>query len=102
MTYSTSPTLDGLTPIAEIKRRTASVSEALAEIQAMGPWPVPVESFNDDDLYVYKVSSKQLIRSFSSKDPQVIEAAQLGFRVKAGQTWAKGMAAKSLGLWRQS
>lgn len=102
MTYSTSPTLDGLTPIAEIKRRTSVASEALAEIQAMGPWPVPVEAFNDDDLYVYNAKSKQLIRSFSCKDPQVIEAANVGFRVRAGQTWAKGMAAKSLGLWRQS
>jgi hypothetical protein len=61
---------------------------------------MPVVSFNDDDLYLYNAATKQLIHQFSCADQQVKDALHIGFRVMAGQAWAKGMTAKALGLWR--
>lgn len=96
MTHSTSPTL------AEIKRRTSVASDVLAEIQAMGPWPVPVESFNDDDIYIYIADSKKLVRQIACSDQEAKDARYIGVKVMAGQSWAKGMTAKRLSLWKPS
>ncbi len=60
---------------------------------------MPVASFNDDDVYIYKAATKELVRSISCKDSQVRDCRYIGLRVMAGESWAKGMAAKSLGLW---
>jgi len=86
--------------LAAIQSKTAIASQALADLKAMGQWPISVESFNDDDLYLYNAATKQLIRSFSCGDQEVKDARHIGFRVMAGATWGKGMAVKALGLWR--
>lgn len=59
----------------------------------------PIASFNDDDVYVYNAETKQIVRTISCKDSQVRDSKYIGLRVNAGESWAKGMAAKSLGLW---
>ena len=56
-------------------------------------------NFNTDDVYVYNSETKQIVRAISCKDSQVRDAHYIGLRVMAGESWAKGMAAKSLGLW---
>lgn len=61
----------------------------------------PCASFNDDDVYVYDASTKEIVRTISCKDQQVKDARYIGLRVQPGETWAKGMLAKSLGLWAQ-
>lgn len=55
-------------------------------------------SFNDDDVYIYNVASKEIVRTISCKDSQVRDSRYAGLRVMAGEAWAKGMTAKSLGL----
>ena len=88
------------TDLAAIQSKTAIAREALADLRAMGQWPIPIESFKDDDLYLYNAATKQLIREFSCGDQNVKDARHIGFRVFAGETWGKGMAVKRLGLWR--
>jgi hypothetical protein len=66
------------------------------------PQCLPVSSFNDDDVYVYNAATKQIVRVIGSKDSQVRDSRYIGLRVQAGESWARGMAAKSLGLWRES
>jgi hypothetical protein len=61
-----------------------------------------IASFNDDDVYIYDAATKELVRVVSSKDSQVRDSHYIGLRVNAGQSWATGMAAKSLGLWREA
>jgi len=56
-------------------------------------------SFNDDDVYVYRAATRELVRTISCKDSQVRDSRYIGLRVDAGESWAKGMEAKSLGLW---
>jgi len=56
-------------------------------------------SFNDDDVYIYRAASRELVRTISCKDSQVRDSHYIGLRVNAGESWAKGMEAKSLGLW---
>jgi hypothetical protein len=53
---------------------------------------IPVESFNDDDWYVYEVDSLKLICTFSSKSARPVPFP--------GENAARGMRAKHLGLWR--
>lgn len=86
--------------IAKINRQTESVKEAHAAILAMGPWPMPLTEFNDDDIYVYNAVSKVLVRQIACKDQEAKDAQYIGVKVMAGQSWAKGMTAKSLNIWR--
>ena len=88
------------TDLAAINNMTAIAREALADLKAMGQCPMPIESFKDDELYLYDAATKRLIRSFSCSDQEVKDARHIGFRVFAGETWGKGMAVKALGLWR--
>jgi len=92
------------------ERRSAAVNKALtcmqilAELDAAGPVRMPMteDEFNQDDIYVYIAATKELITSWPSSSHKVQYARRFGFRIDAGQTWAKGMAAKHLGLWRKS
>lgn len=58
--------------------------------------PIPRESFNDDDWYVYETDSKMLIGAYSGKIWPYKDVVP----VKDGQTVARGIAAKYLGIWR--
>jgi len=82
--------------------RDEMCKQILADLDAAGPLRMPMTEaeFNDDDLYIYKAETKQLMASWPSSSPEVLEARHMGFRMLAGQAWAKGMAAKHLGLWR--
>lgn len=88
--------------VAEINRQTAGVKAALADIEAMGPLPmtVAVESFNDDDIYLYSVATKELLRVYPVKSPEVFCARHHGLKVLEGQAWARGRNARDLQLWR--
>jgi len=90
--------------------RSAAVNKAmtcvqiLADLDAAGPVRMPIteDEFNDDDVYIYDAATKELITSWPSSSHEVQYARRFGFRIDAGQSWAKGMAAKHLGLWRKS
>jgi hypothetical protein len=56
-------------------------------------------NFNTDDVYIYNASTREIVRTISCKDSQVRDSRHIGLRVNAGESWAKGMAAESLGLW---
>lgn len=75
-----------------------SPKEAQADIQA-AKWPIPVNSFNDDDVYVYVAANKEFIRQIPCSMQEAKDARHIGVRVKPGETWAKGMTAKYLGIW---
>lgn len=58
------------------------------------------DEFNDDDIYVYCVASKQLIRHHAVNSPEVFCARYHGLKVLEGQSWARGRTAKTLSLWK--
>jgi len=82
----------------------AACLKILAALDAAGPVRMPITEaeFNDDDVYVYIAATNQLVTSWPSAAYEVRDSGRIGFRVLAGQSWAKGMAAKHLGLWRKS
>lgn len=90
--------------LEQINARTAVIKGVKDELLAMGDWPVPlaVSTFNDDDVYIYEATSKKLVKHLSCSDQQVKDAKYIGLRVMAGQTWAKGMTAKTLSLWKSA
>lgn len=92
------------TDLALIDKGTSIAREILGDLLEMGEWPVPlaVSTFNDDDVYIYDAASKQLIKHLPCSDQQVKDAKYIGLRVMAGQTWAKGMTAKTLSLWKSA
>lgn len=85
-------------------QRSAVCKQILGDLEEAGQWPMPIPmaSFNDDDVYVYDAATKQLIRHVPHSAQEVRDARYIGFRVMAGQAWAKGMAAKALGLWSKA
>lgn len=89
------------TPIGAL-RQSSICSQIMADLADAGPMQMPMtaDQFNSDDLYVYDSKTKRLIYSLPSSSHEVQDARHIGFRVAAGQTWAKGMTAKYLGLWR--
>ena len=56
-------------------------------------------SFNDDDLYVYESDTLELVEHVSHCFQSVRDARHIGYRVKSGQSWSKGLCGKYLGLW---
>lgn len=70
------------------------------EIAAAGPCPVVLSStsFADDDIYVYQVKDRVLVRQIGCKTVEAEHARFNGVSVAAGQTWDYGRAAKYLGL----
>lgn len=83
---------------ASALQRSGICQQILRDVEPM-QMPLDICSFNDDDIYVYVAATRQFVRQYGSGDSQVKDARHIGFRVSAGQTWAKGMAAKYLGLW---
>lgn len=59
-------------------------------------------SFNDDDLYVYESATLKLVEHVSHCFQSVQDARHIGYRVKSGHSWSKGLCGKYLGLWSQS
>lgn len=57
---------------------------------------VPMESFNDDDWYLYVEETGELLNHYSGKTWSVPPAIE-----QAGEKWAKGMQAKYMMLWRE-
>ncbi|QNN56504.1 hypothetical protein H9K76_18480 [Diaphorobacter ruginosibacter] len=55
-------------------------------------------SFNDDDIYIYDIQSRQIVESFGSASPTARAARYSGIPVKAGQSWCRGMQAKYMEL----
>lgn len=78
--------------------------QILADIAAMPPLRMPIlaSEFNQDDVYIYRADTKQLIGHAGSSSEMVRFANRFGYPVNAGDTWAKGMTAARLGLWRAS
>lgn len=60
----------------------------------------PIESFNDDDVYIYRVDTKEIRQVIPASSPLTIGIGGQGLRVRAGETWGKGLSCKRLGLWR--
>ena len=87
---------------ALLAHRSAVCRQIMSDLAEAGPWPMPisVDSFNDDDAYIYDATSKQLLREIPCSSQEVKDARHIGLRVAAGEAWAKGMTAKRLGLWR--
>jgi len=69
------------------------------KLSASKPAPMRVESFNDDDVYIYKVDTKEIVRTIPASSPLTIGIGGQGLRVRAGETWDKGMTCKWKGLW---
>ena len=61
--------------------------------------PLPSESFNDEDLYVYRAETRQFVRSIGNASHTAREARTYGVSVNAGETWGKGLNVKDLGIW---
>ena len=62
----------------------------------------PVARFNDDDLYLYRADSRELVEQVGSGSPRRRAIVQGREALPAGVTFANGMAAKRLGLWTPS
>ena len=90
--------------IYKVSAKDALCNQILADLDAAGPLRMPMTEaeFNDDDIYVYTASTNQLVTSWPSAAYEVRDSGRIGFRIDAGQSWAKGMAAKNLGLWRKA
>lgn len=78
--------------------------QILADIAAMEPLHMPMlfAEFNQDDIYIFNAATKQFVSQAGSSSETVRDANRFGYPVKAGQTWAKGMTAAHLGLWRKA
>jgi len=86
-----------------IKARTELFKEIGKDIAAIaGRVPMATSTFNDDDLYLYVAATKQFVQHIPCSDQKARDAKYIGVLVKAGQTWAKGMTAKTLSLWKPS
>lgn len=87
--------------LERINGRTAILKEIGKDIAAIsGRVPMATSTFNDDDLYVYVAATKQFVRQIVCKDQEAKDAKYIGVKVMAGQTWATGMTAKTLSLWK--
>ncbi len=82
-----------------IEHRAKIARQILGDIEAAGPFPMPISSFLDDEIYVYDVATKRVTRTISCKAMEASDSQYIGLRVKAGESWARGIAAKYLGLW---
>ena len=60
---------------------------------------IDTASFNDDDVYVYNGATREFVKHFPCYLSIVRDARAMGFKVESGNTWAKGLRAKHLGLW---
>ena len=60
---------------------------------------IDTASFNDDDVYVYHGATREFVKHFPCYLADVKDARAMGFKVESGNTWAKGLRAKHLGLW---
>ena len=60
---------------------------------------IDMASFNDDDVYVYHASTREFVKHYGCYLANVRDARAVGFTVESGNTWAKGLRAKHLGLW---
>ena len=85
-----------------IERRAKIARQILRDLDAAGPLRMPVSSFLDDEIYVYDADTKRLKRSISCKSQEAIDTPYVGLRVQPGETWARGLSAKYLGLWEAS
>jgi len=79
----------------------SAVLDELAEL-ANKPMKVfiPEYEFNQDDVYLYNVATRELIRHFNISSHEVFCARYGGVKVLEGQAWAKGRNARDLKLWR--
>ena len=59
---------------------------------------INMDLFNDDDIYVYHASTRELVKQYDCYLHEVRDSRN-GFKVAAGNAWAKGLRAKYLGLW---
>lgn len=86
--------------MSAILSQRAAIARQIVEDLAE-PWPMPIDpsAFQDDSVYVYDAASKRLVREIGCKSPELC-GSPTGVRVAAGQSWARGMVAKRLGLWR--
>lgn len=80
------------------------MSAVLADFAELATMPmkvfIPEYEFNDDDVYLYNVATKQLIRHYAISSHEVFCARYGGVKVREGQAWAKGRNARDLKLWR--
>ena len=60
---------------------------------------INMDLFNDDDVYVYHASTREFVKHYGCYLANVRDARAVGFTVESGNTWAKGLRAKHLGLW---
>lgn len=80
------------------RTETALCQQILADLKE--PVPMAPSEFNDDSIYVWCVLSRHLVREIGSKDSEATDSRYIGVRVGAGETWAKGLAAKHVGIWQ--
>lgn len=86
--------------LERINARTELFKEIGKDIAAIsGRVPMVTSTFNDDDLYVYIAATKQFVRQIPCSEQEAKDAKYIGVKVMAGQSWAKGMTAKTLALW---
>lgn len=82
--------------MADYAARVVGIAPKLAPAK---PAPKSVESFNDDDVYIYNATTKEIARVIPANSPLTIGIKHSGLRVRAGETWDKGLSCKRLGLW---
>lgn len=80
----------------------AAMVKEFAELAANDPMTVPLDRLNDDDLYVYDVHTKKLIRQIGCSDSYARALKWGRVQLPVGQAFASGMAVKLKGipLWR--
>jgi hypothetical protein len=73
---------------------TQQIIQDLARVDSARP--LPQQSFNDDDWYIYETDSRLLVNIVSGKISSVVVDKMAG----RGMDYARGLTAKYLGLWR--
>lgn len=73
---------------------TQQIIQELARADSAAP--IPLQSFNDDDWYIYETDFLMFVRSCSAS----WRRSEVEKILKPGQSCARGMRAKWLGLWR--